>query len=89
MVDIDRLISYDLQIVYRSIMFYQKPHKFLRMIGDCRPVVLNNELTELNHGESRYPDGIELMTHNNEKLKCRKVGAVLRYHQPNQQTNIE
>ena len=40
---------------------------------------------ELNHGESRYPDEIELMTHDNEKLKCRKVRAALRYHQPNPQ----
>ena len=30
------------------------------------------------------------MTHNNKKLKCRKIRAVLRYHQPNQQKkNIE
>ena len=44
---------------------------------------------ELKHGESRYPDKIELMTHDNEKLKCRKVRAVLRYHQPTSQKNIE
>ena len=40
---------------------------------------------ELNHDESRYPDKIELMTHNKEKLKCRKVRDILRYHQPNPQ----
>ena len=44
---------------------------------------------ELNHGESRHPDKIELMTLNNEKLKCRKVRGVLRYHQPNPQKYIE
>ena len=56
--------------------------------NDCEPVVFNDELMELNHGESRYPDKIELMTHNNENLKCRKVRAVLRY-QPNPQKSIE
>ena len=50
-------------------------------------MILNDELMELNHGESRFPDKIEL-THNNEKLKCRKVRAVLRYQQPNPQKNI-
>ena len=35
-------------------------------------MVLNDELMELNHGESSYPEKIELMTHNIEKLKCRK-----------------
>lgn len=29
-------------------------------------VVLNDELTESNHSESRYADKIELMTHNNK-----------------------
>ena len=29
------------------------------------------------------------MTHDNEKLKFRKVRAVLRYHQPNRQKNFE
>ena len=43
---------------------------------------------ELNHGESRFPDKIELIIHNNEKLKCRKVRAVLRYPQPNPQKYI-
>ena len=55
MVDIDRLINYALQSFYHSIMFQHKPH--------------NDELMELNHCESKYPDKIELMTHNNEKLK--------------------
>ena len=70
-------------------MFYQKPQKFREK--DCQPVVLNDELMELwwIHGESRYPDKIELMTLNNEKLKCRKVRAVLRYRQPNPQKYIE
>ena len=57
--------------------------------SDCQPVVLHDELIELTHGECRYPDKIELITGNNEKLKCWKVRAVLRYHQPNPQKNIE
>ena len=46
-------------------------------------------MMDLNHGEFRYPDKVELMTLNNEKLKCPRVRAVLRYHQPNPQKNIE
>ena len=48
-------------------------------------MVLDDGLMELNHGEFRYPDKVELMTLNNEKLKCRRARAVLRYHQPNLQ----
>ena len=46
-------------------------------------------MMDLNHGEFRYPDKVELMTLNNEKLKRRRVRAVLRYHQPNPQKNTE
>ena len=52
-------------------------------------MVLKDELMELKHGESRYLDKIVLMTHDNEKLKCRKTRAVSRYHQANPQKNIE
>ena len=52
-------------------------------------MALDDELMELNHGEFRYPYKVELMTLNNEQLKCRRVRAVLRYHQPNPQKYIE
>ena len=57
--------------------------------SDCQEVILNDELMVLSHGEPRFLDKIELMTHNNEKLKCQKVRAVLRYYQPNLPKNIE
>ena len=38
--------------------------------NDCQPVVLNDKLVKLNHGESRCPDKFELITHINAKLKC-------------------
>ena len=51
-------------------LYYVLPKTAQVSENDCQPVVLNDELTELNHGESRYPDKIELMTLNNKKLKC-------------------
>ena len=57
--------------------------------NDCQPVVLNDELLELTHPESRFSDKIELMTHNNKKLKCQKIRAALRYQLPNPQQNIK
>ena len=70
-------------------LYYILPKTAQISENDCQPVVLNDELMELNHDESRYPDKIELMALNNEKLKCRKVRAVLRYHQPSPQKKIE
>ena len=66
-------------------LYYVLPKTTQISENDCQPVVLNDELMELNHRQSRYPVKIELMTHDNEKLKCRKVRTVLRYHQPNPQ----
>ena len=51
--------------------------------------MINDELMELKHGKFRFRDKIELTTHNNKKLKCRKVTAVLRYHQSKPQQNNE
>jgi len=56
--------------------------------NDCQPVILDDEVLELNHGESKFPKNIPLMS-SKEKLKCRKVKAVLRYHQPNPRKDIE
>ena len=49
--------------------------------NDSQPVVLNDELMDSNHEESICPKIVSL-TSSKEKLKCRKVKAVLRYHQP-------
>ena len=41
MVDIDGLISYALQIFSHSIMFYQKPNKFLKLIANQEYEMMN------------------------------------------------
>ena len=66
-------------------LYYVLPKTRQTSENDCQAVVLDDGLMELNHGEFRYPDKVELMTLNNEKLKCRRARAVLRYHQPNLQ----
>ena len=56
--------------------------------NDSQPVVLNDELMDSNHEESIFPKIVPLMS-SEEKLKCRKVKAVLRYHQPSPHKNFE
>ena len=56
--------------------------------NDSQPVVLNDELMDSNHEESIFPKIVPLMS-SEEKLKCRKVKAVLRYHQPSPHKNVE
>ena len=68
---------------------YVLPKTVQIFLNDYQPVVLNDELMELNHGESRFPYKIKLTTHNIKKLKCQKIRAALRYHQPNPEKYIE
>ena len=49
--------------------------------GDYQPHLLPDMLLESNH-DSQYPNIIKLMNRN-EKMKCRKVQRVFRYHVPN------
>ena len=49
--------------------------------NDSQPQVLLDDLVEVNN-VSTFPKNIPLMS-SKEKLKCRKVKAVLRYHVPN------
>ena len=54
-------------------------------VNDNQPIVLNNDLMEENSTESDchlFPSVVPLMS-SKQKLKCRKVKAVLRYHVPN------
>ena len=55
---------------------------------DYQPVVLNDELMDSNHEESIFPKIVSLMS-STERLKCRKVKALLRYHQPSPHKNVE
>ena len=50
--------------------------------NDSQPVELVDEHIETNHSKGSLPDNVPLML-SKEKLKCRKVKAVLQYHQPN------
>ena len=51
--------------------------------NDCQPEVLPDEILEINH-----PRSIPLM-YSKEKLKCRKVPAILRFHSPNKDKDFE
>ena len=51
-------------------------------------MVLNEEVMYTNHQESTFPKIVPLMS-SKEKLKGRKVKAVLRYHQPSPNKVIE
>ena len=57
--------------------------------NENQPDVLEDELIEQNHNICSYPSTLPLMSNNNEKLKCRKVRAILRYHVPNQNKRPE
>ena len=56
--------------------------------NDSQPVVLDDELMKTNHLYFKFMKTIPLMS-SKEKLKCRKVKAVLRYHVPNANKNAE
>ena len=57
--------------------------------NDCQPKILQDDLIEHNHVlENNYPKQTPL-TSSNEKLKCRKVPYVLKYHVPNKHTHPE
>lgn len=51
--------------------------------NDCQPTILIESNLEDNHVPCAYPAVIPLMS-SKDKLKCRKVKAVLRYHVPNE-----
>ena len=63
-------------------LFYPKSRTTKDLENDYQPVILDDELLETHHKDSNYPKEIPLMS-SKEKLKCRKVKAVLRYYQPN------
>ena len=51
-------------------------------------MLLDDTVMESNHAKTYFPKVIPLMTFK-EKLHCRKVKAVLRYHQPSPTKHIE
>ena len=64
------------------LCFTQNQGKTKDLENDCQPVILDDELLETHNKYFNYPKEIPLMS-SKEKLKCRKVKAVLRYYQPN------
>ena len=57
--------------------------------NDYQSEILVDDLIENNHASDiHYPSSIPIMSAN-EKLKCRKVPYVLKYHVPNQHTHPE
>ena len=62
--------------------YYLLPKNSNDSVNDSQPTVLQELLLEVNHSACNYPSTIPLMN-SKEKLKCRQVKAVLRYHVPN------
>ena len=52
------------------------------IVDEYQPDILPDEVIEENHALCGYPKTIKLMS-SNEKMRCRKVRRVLRYHVPN------
>lgn len=56
--------------------------------NDNQPTVLVDDIIEENHNPNMYPSVLPLMS-SKEKLKCRRVKSVLRYHVPNRHKKPE
>ena len=56
--------------------------------NDCQPEELVEEIIEQNHDSSTYPKTIPLMSCS-EKLRCRNIPLVLRYHVHNKDRQFE
>ena len=69
--------------------YYIVPGKNLESENDNQPEIFQEIIIEENHSPCGYPSSIPLMSSNKEKLKCRKVRAVLRYHVPNRHKKPE
>ena len=63
--------------------YYLKPKPKDDQVNDNQPEVLNEEVMDENNNSCLLPKTIPLMS-SKEKLQCRKVKSVLRYHVPNQ-----
>ena len=68
--------------------YYTAPKSIKYIESDCQPIVLDDEIMGSNHVKRSYPKAISLMS-SKGKLKCRNVKAVLRYHQPSPNRDIE
>ena len=68
--------------------YYLASKPYDDMTNDFQQEVLIDEVIEVNHPNIGYPVTIPLMS-SEEKLKCRKVKCVLRYHVPNRHIHPE
>ena len=74
--------------VTEFLSLYYIKTKSVENENDCQLVILDDELMELNHAESKYLKVIPMIS-SQEKLKCRKVKAVFRYHQPSAHKSLK
>ena len=68
--------------VFLSFYYVESKINETSNYNDSQPVVLNDEVVELNHKSFIYTKSVPLMSLS-ETLKCRTVRAILRYHEPN------
>ena len=73
---------------YHHITIIVQPKLRLSTNKDSQPVTLRDELMENNNEDCQCINIIPLIS-SEEKLKCRKVRAVLRYHVPNVKKHLE
>ena len=79
----------DSQCFAEFLFFYYLQSKLRpELHNESQPALLDDELMETNHLDPHLIKTIPLMS-SKEKLKCRKVKAVLRYHVPNANRNAE
>ena len=85
----ERYSAYDAMCFAEFLSYYYIAPKSVKdKESDCQPIVLDDELMESNYVKCTYQRVIPLMS-SKGKLKCRNVKAVLRYHQPSPNRDME
>ena len=67
---------------YAEFLAYYTLENKSNKISEYQPDELNDNLIENNHEECSYPKKIKLII-SGDKIRCRKVRRILRYHVPN------
>ena len=70
------------------LSLYYVKSKSVESGNDYQPVILDDDLIEIKYSESNFLKAIPLML-SKDKLACRKVKAVLRYHEPSAHESVE
>ena len=74
--------------------YYKDYRKNADDVNDTQPEVLTDDLTESHSTKSNETECFNLpkkikLINTNEHMKCRKIKAVIRYHRPNKQKELE